>query len=313
MMNILLTSIGKRIELINHLKTKAKVIGVDCIALNPAKEFVDSFYLIPRATDQKYPDVLIDICRKEKADYLIPLYEGEFPILNEFRNRLEEVGTKLLLSDAKIIDICKNKFSTAEFFSKYDIPAPITYPAEIERDLNAVKYPVVMKPLDGMGSEGVHIINDEEELLFYSKRTSGYIVQECLKGKEYTIDILCDDNGRIVYLVPRERLEVRGGEVSKSRIVFNPVVEELCRKVMESLGKEGYIVGPFTLQCFLADDNIARMLEINPRFGGGVPLSFAGGADYVGALECMLKGEEIIPNSIEELTMMRYDSSVFIK
>ena len=55
------------------------------------------------------------------------------------------------------------------------------------------------------------------------------------------------------------------------------------------------------------------MLEINPRFGGGVPLSFAAGADYVGALKSMLSGEEIIPNSIEELTMLRYDSSVFIK
>lgn len=312
-MNILLTSIGKRIELINHLKTKARVIGVDCSTLNPAKEFVDSFYLIPKATDQKYPDALIDICKKEKVDYLIPLYEGEFPILNGFRDRLEEAGTRLLLSDAKIIDICKNKFSTAEFFSKYEIPAPITYSAEIERDLSRIEYPVVLKPLDGMGSEGVHIITDEEELLFYTKRTSGYIVQECLKGKEYTIDILCDNNGKIIYLVPRIRLEVRGGEVSKSRIDLNSVVEKLCRKVMECLNKEGYVVGPYTLQCFLTDDNTAKMLEINPRFGGGVPLSFASGANYVGALESMLKGEEIIPNPIEEMTMLRYDSSVFIK
>ena len=312
-MNILLTSIGKRVELINHLKTKARVIGVDCSNLNPAKEFVDSFYLVPRATNPEYPKALIEICKKEKADYLIPLYEGEFPILNECRSGIEEAGTKLLLSDAQIIDICKNKFSTAEFFSKYDILAPITYSAEIERDLKKINYPVVMKPLDGMGSEGVHIIGDEEEFLFYSKRTQGYIVQECLRGKEYTIDILCDDSGSIIYLVPRERLEVRGGEVSKSRVVFNPVVENLCRKVMDCLNKEGYIVGPFTLQCFLTDDNTAKMLEINPRFGGGVPLSFAAGADYVGALDCMLRGSEIIPNKIEELTMLRYDSSIFIK
>ena len=312
-MNILLTSIGKRIELINHLKTKAKVIGVDCSTLNPAKEFVDSFYLIPRATDKGYREALIEICKKEKVEYLIPLYEGEFSVLNEFRDRLEEIGTRLLLSDAYIIDICKNKFSTAEFFKRYEIPAPVTYSAEIEKDLDKIKYPVVMKPLDGMGSEGVHIIADEEELLFYAKRTPGYIVQECLKGTEYTIDILCDDNGNIIYLVPRERLEVRGGEVSKSRIVPNSVVEALCRRVMECLNKEGFVVGPFTLQCFLTDENTAKMLEINPRFGGGVPLSFAGGADYVGALKSMLNGEEIIPNSIEELTMLRYDSSIFIK
>lgn len=312
-MIILLTSIGKRIELINHLKSKAKVIGVDCSTLNPAKEFVDSFYLIPRATDPKYPDALTEICKKEKADYLIPLYEGEFSVLNECRDQIEKAGTKLLLSDAHIIDICKNKFSTARFFLKYDIPAPITYAASIEKDLKQIKYPVVMKPQDGMGSEGVHIIEDEEALLFYARRTEGYIVQECLKGKEYTIDILCDDKGKIIYLIPRERLEVRGGEVSKSKVVFSSEVENLCRKVMDCLNKEGYVVGPFTLQCFLSDDNTAKMLEINPRFGGGVPLSFAAGADYVGALECMLKGQETVPNAIEELTMLRYDSSVFIK
>ena len=311
-MIILLTSIGKRIELINHLKTKAKVVGVDCSTLNPAKEFVDSFYLIPRATDPKYPEVLIDICKKEKADYLIPLYEGEFSTLNGYRDSFKEAGTKLLLSDSAVIDICKDKFKTAEFFSKYDIPAPITYDRDIKKDLGRIEYPVVLKPLDGMGSEGVHIIHDEEELLFYSKREKNSIVQECLKGKEITIDILCGDGGKIIYLVSRERLEVRGGEVSKSKVIFSKPVEDLCRKVMDSLSREGFVTGPFTLQCFLADDGSARMLEINPRFGGGVPLSFAAGADYVGALECLLEGREVKPNPIKETTMLRYDCSVFL-
>ena len=72
------------------------------------------------------------------------------------------------------------------------------------------------------------------------------------------------------------------------------------------------MTGPFTLQCFLDEDRTARMLEINPRFGGGVPLSFAAGADYAGALESMLEGRELKPNPIKEMTMLRYDSSVFL-
>ena len=115
-MNLLLTSIGKRIQLIEHLKTRFRVVGVDASLQNPAKHFVDAFYQIPRCREDGYIDTLLDICKKEKIDLLIPLFELEFPYLNEARKQFEELGVKLILSEKSVIDICSDKMQTAKFF-----------------------------------------------------------------------------------------------------------------------------------------------------------------------------------------------------
>ena len=46
-------------------------------------------------------------------------------------------------------------------------------------------------------------------------RQAGYIVQAIAPGDEYTIDVMVDRRGRCLCAVPRKRLEVRAGEVSK--------------------------------------------------------------------------------------------------
>ncbi len=129
-MNLLLTSIGKRIELTEHLKTRFRVVGVDASAMNPAKMFVDAFYQVPKCREGGYVETLFEICRKEDISLLVPLYEPEFFVLDEARARFEEIGVKLVLSDRQILDVCSDKRKTAAFFEKYGIPAPETLPAK---------------------------------------------------------------------------------------------------------------------------------------------------------------------------------------
>jgi carbamoyl-phosphate synthase large subunit len=311
---ILLTSIGKRVELINHLKTQAKIVGADCSDLNAARHFADKFYKVPRVDSEDYLNELIRICRNERVDYLIPLLENEFELLAKNRDAFSAVGTTLVLSDEKIVNICKDKRLTAEFFNKYDIPAPETYKfdkSNADTDLLS-KTPLVIKPACGMGSDGVYIVEDELDLKYALKHVEDPIIQEKLSGREFTMDVLCDKNGEIIYLVTRERLEVRSGEVNKSKVTKVKSVVDISRKVMEALKQEGSIFGPFTLQCFLDENGEAKMLEINPRFGGGVPLSFEAGADYAGAFKDMLENKQHESKPISEITMLRYDQSVFI-
>ncbi len=138
------------------------------------------------------------------------------------------------------------------------------------------------------------------------------IIQEFIKGKEYTIDVLCDLKGEIISVVPRERIEVRSGEVSKSRTVINKkiikatidlvnklkqYIEEYkiyCKITSENFNAlqlekdEGTVIGPLTIQCIVTKDNEIKFIEINPRFGGGVPLSFEAGIDYGKYFKCMV-------------------------
>ncbi|MCR5717071.1 MAG: ATP-grasp domain-containing protein [Lachnospiraceae bacterium] len=315
-MKLLLTAIGKRIELITHLKTAFTVIGTDCSELNPAKNFVDSFYLVPRYTDPDYAEALLAIVKKEQVDLLVPLYELEFPLLCTLREKLLEEGCRLVLSGADVIRICNGKAETAAFFEECHIPAPKTYqPQEIlQLREEEISYPLIVKPRNGMGSEGVFRVKNRNELEFFTAYVPGAIVQECARGEEYTIDVLCDFEGHPIYIVPRIRLEVRSGEVVKSRTVRQQKVIDETASLLDALNQKGTVIGPMTVQCFYEEEtDTVSFIEINPRFGGGVPLSFAAGADYASAMRAMATGEEIPyrEEGFRIMTMMRYDQSVF--
>ena len=333
-MNLLLTSIGKRVELIGHLKTRFRVVGADASSVNPAKRFADTFYQIPKCGEEDYVKSLLGICRKEKISLLIPLYEPEFAVLDEEREKFAQIGVKLVLSDRQVLDICGDKRKTAAFFEKYSIPAPETLsPEEVEEVIagGEAAYPFIVKPVSGMGSEGIFRAGNRKELaFFYEYAGDNVLVQKCVAGREYTIDVLCDFSGEPVYIVPRIRLEVISGEVSKSRVDLQEYVVKETEKLLAALKKEGCVCGPMTIQCFLSEDGRdIYFIEINPRFGGGVPLAFAAGADYAEALEemaqCWLKGRQegaleaaekpdwtsFREKEIRELTMLRYSLAVY--
>lgn len=313
-MNILLTAVGKRVQLIERLKAGGKVIGTDAGELAPAIYLVDKFYKVKKYNEEGYINQLLDICKEEKIDFLIPLYEKEFSLLCRFRKEFEKLGVFLLLSGSKVIDICNNKYNTYEFFKNNKIPCPKTYTKDnIPKE---ARFPLIIKPFDGMGSSSVFKVNNKKELEFFLEYVENPIVQEFISGTEFTVDVLCDFEGKVIFSIPRERIEVRSGEVSKSRTVKNyKVIDEvknLCEK-LNNVSKDEFLIGPLTIQCILDKYNNLYFIEVNPRFGGGVPLSFEAGGDYVLYLNKMKNGEDIEPTEgFKEITMLRYDQAIYI-
>lgn len=305
-MNILLTSIGRRVELVSHLKNTFRVIGVDSSDRNAARHFVDLFYRIPHCDEPEYLDELLRICLENNVRMIIPLFEGEFETLCLHRYLFEKHGIVLLLSDIEVVRVCNHKDQTQEFFEKEEIKCP-----------KVVMYaPAVIKPVCGMGSRNVFCVNTNEELSAVKiLMHDDYIIQEKITGAEYTIDVLCDLNGRVISVVPRLRVEVRAGEVSKSVTEQNDDIIEKTIDVVNKLNKYGKTVGPLTVQCFLTADREVIFLEINPRFGGGVPLTFRAGIDYGRLLKCCLDGNKVEPeiNNFNRVEMFRYDQSVYVE
>ena len=319
---MLITSIGKRVQLIEHLKKSFKIIGVDAGSDNPAKYFVDEFYQIPKAVEEKYIEVLLKICQSEQVKLLVPLYEGEFEVLNENKIKFEAVNTKVVLSSKEVINICKNKEETYNFFTLHNIQTPKIYDNnEIDNIIiygDIDKFPLFIKPKDGMGSSNTFKINNMKELLFFKDYVKNPVIQECIDGDEYTVDCLVDFNGEPIYVVPRKRIEVRSGEVVKSRTIHDIEIIDKTIEVINILNKfRDYnkcgTVGPLTIQFFKTASGELYLLEINPRFGGGVPLSFECNADYGKALRRMLSSGKVeFKNEFSEKTMLRYEQAVFI-
>lgn len=319
---ILITSIGKRVQLINHLKKNFKIIGVDAGDTNAGKYFVDKFYKIPKATQSDYICSLLKICVKENIDLLVPLYEGEFEILNLARKQFEEINVKLFLSSSKVIEFCKDKRKTAKYFESFNIKNPNIYNKndidEIIKRKDLSKFPLFIKPEDGMGSSDAFKINNIKELEFFKEYISKPIIQDCIIGEEYTVDCLVDLKGKPIYIIPRLRMEVRSGEVVKSRTVKDVSIINETDKVIKALNdlkdeNNNGVIGPLTIQFFKTNKNEVYLLEINPRFGGGVPLSFECGADYGKALLNIIENKKNdFENTFQIKTMLRFDDAVYI-
>ena len=316
MSNISITTIGRRGALTKIFKEElnkigAKVIVTDKSPLAPALYEADKYCLTPGITDDNYIETILKICEEEDIKAIIPLLEQSFPVFNQARDLIDEKGIILLLSSAEIIELCKDKYRLYQYFREKGIPVPETFlPEELSQNYRELPYPLFIKPRRGQGSQNTYKVNTEEELYFYIRTLEDIIIQEYLVGDEYTIDTLSDLEGRVLSAVPRKRLEVRAGEVSKAVTVKDNRLIELAVWVIEDLG----IIGPANLQAKILPDGEIKLIEVNPRFGGGVPLSYQAGVNYPLLIYRMLRGEKIEPfigEFQDGLVMLRYDTAVF--
>ncbi len=154
-----------------------------------------------------------------------------------------------------------------------------------------------------------YTVEDRAELQFLVKRFPDLIFQEYKRGREYTIDLLSDFEGQVLTIVPRERIEVRAGEVTRSRTEKHMGIIHNSRIIAEKLGS----TGPITLQCLLCGD-VPFFFEVNPRVGGGLPASIAAGANTPRRLIEMCLGKKLSPaigRFRNNHYMLRYDDAIY--
>jgi carbamoyl-phosphate synthase large subunit len=317
MVNILFTSAGRRVSLIKDFRQSilkrgitGSIVVADGKSNAPAIFVADFFELVPRVSDPGYIQSLIDICIKHDIKILVPLIDTELYTLSVNKHQFEEIGVVVIVSSPEVNRICGDKRETSRFFKEIGVETPEIYNFE-EILKKPVPYPLMLKPADGSCSAGITKVDSLEDLKFFEKYISNVIIQEFILGEEYTIDVLVDFDGCVKSVIPRLRIETRAGEISKGRTVKNPALIEAAKRVAEVLPGA---LGCITIQCFLGADGKVTFIEINPRFGGGYPLSYRAGADFPGWIIDLVRGEEI-PSKIdmweENLTMLRYDDAIF--
>lgn len=300
-MKILFTSVGRRVELLQAFRHAAEkngvdltIIGVDISRDAPALYFCDISEIVCRISDKNYIPSLLKICERENVDCLIPTIDTDLLLLSEHKHCFEHIGTKVLISRTEKVQICRDKNYTADYFISLGLKSPKPYNSieKYEEDLNLKKqsFPAFIKPKDGSSSINAYKVASLDDLKFYAEKIGDYIIQPFISGTEYTIDIFCDYDGNPVYITPRERMAVRAGEVVKTRIVQ----DEVMIAEMQALIADYMPCGPITVQ-LIQDEKTGDnyYIEINPRFGGGAPLSMKAGADSAEAVLKMLNGDRL--------------------
>ena len=317
--NILITSAGRRGVLVNHFQNElrrffpdGKVFGGD---LNPSLSSAccladGSFHLSPVRSAEYIPH-LLDICEKHDVRLVVPTIDTELIPLAEHRALFEQAGISVLISDLSLVRACRDKRLTNQLFSEIGLDAPRVVQNPACGDL-----PLFAKPYDGSCSIDTHVLRCADDLTPNLIDNPRMIFSEYLdphENEEYTIDMYFDREGQLKCLVPRLRLETRGGEVSKGRTVRLAETTFMQAAFKNIRGARGCI----TAQVF-RHKHTARIaaIEINPRFGGGYPLSYQAGANF----PKWLLEEYVFNKPIEyfddwetDLTMLRYDGQVFVR
>ncbi len=322
-MKILFTSVGRRVELIqafrkaaDELQIDLKIFGADIANDAPAMYFCDEQKIVCRIKDSNYIPQLLLICANEKIDCLIPLIDTDLLVLAENKQCFEAIGTKVLISAVDKVKLCRDKNYTADYFVSLGLKSPL--PANsVEKfvqimERGEVSFPAFIKPKDGSSSINAYRVDTIDDLKLYADKIEDYIIQPYISGREYTVDIFCDYEGNPVYITPRERLSVRSGEVLKTRITQDETIIAEIIKLIADYKPCGQIAVQLIKEEKTGDN---YYIEINPRFGGGAPLSIKAGANSAKAVLRMLNGEKLYYSekaARDGAVYSRFDQSICI-
>lgn len=318
--NILFAAAGRRVSLLrsfrkamDDLGLKGKIFAADAGYSAPASFVADERVLVPRVDSADYIPSLKTICKERNISLVISLIDTDLMLLSQHKAEFSEEGITLFVCDEETNIICFDKLSSYEFFTANDINTPAVLTENEVAALTVDDLPIMIKPWDGSCSVGVNVVTTMDELAFYKDNTHHAMVQRLIQGDEYTCDTYVDFIGSVRCVVPRKRLETRAGEVSKGLTVNDPVIIEA---VIDCVNKLPHAIGCMTVQCFKQPDGTVSFIEINPRFGGGHPLTIQAGANFPKwILQELMSGQcdASFDSWQDDLAMLRFDDEIIVK
>ena len=306
-----------------------RLVGADMSKDETILQICDAAYQVPRGNDPAYIDALLDICRKEQIDCLLPIMSVELNALAMNRDRFTAIGTQVSVSDPIPLAIANHKLKLMEFLQANKMPCADFYSVKSKEDLEEkvyrLGYPekrVCVKATDGSGSRGFRILDGKSSRydLFLNEKPSSammrlddllsvlseaqvfpeLMVMEYLPGTEYSVDLLAD-HGKVLVGCCRKSLRMENSIMLDAEIVDNPEVLELCRSVTEKLGLDGNI--GFDLR--ENDKGQPVIMECNPRITAGIPYFTMAGVNLPYLCIKKMLGEELPPTELRYGTIVK--------
>lgn len=225
---------------------------------------------------------LLKVINDNDIKIVLPFVDSAIAIAGTIKNELRNVF--IPVSDESLCNIMFDKCKATLWFQQYDICQPKFYDT-----LSDIEYPIILKPRRGSASKGIVICRNSDDLP--QSKIDDYLIQEYIANHtEYSVDCYVSNDGRILSIVPRIRLETSGGEAVRSMTVYDELIIEQSSKILS----QGKFRGPITIQ-FLKDKDDLYVMEINPRLGGGVVNSIGAGSNMISFIINEALGENVNP------------------
>ena len=284
-------------------KFHGKIVSTDADVLSAGLYLADRGYVVPTANDPSFIQETMKIIGAEHVGVILPTSGFDIVPYSKNKKSLENMGASVAMSAYDVIEMCLNK---EKFYHqlkhKFNLPHTTTNQSEID------VFPCITKPIFGKGSKDVFMCHDENKLNMVLSKYEDMLIQEYLPGKEYTIDVLSDLDGTALLAIPRERVEVKAGISFKGKIILDEAIQEECLNVAEYMG----VKGPSCMQMKCDTEGVPKMMEVNPRMGGGTIMTTYAGVNFPELIIKMVNNEKIEIPAIKEITMVRYYEEVIL-
>jgi len=302
-LTLLMLGGGKRVSLLQRFEKASMQLGLDFKAfayeLNERQPISQLANIIvgKRWLDEEIEEDVINISQSNKVDLIISNVDQATLVQSRIRKNLKAASFCSMLESA---EICLSKKSFQSFCDENNLGI---IPLAIDDE-----YPVFAKPNFGSASKGAVVIASKSEKDSLPP-TFDFIIQKYVKGVEFSVDAYVSRNGRICGISPRRRLRTLGGESVETETLYDAEIFERTYQVIEKL----HLIGPLTIQ-FIREDVTQRLylLEVNPRFGGGVIASIEAGFNFPLMMleECIGREPRVVLEG-KKIRMIRYFKEVF--
>jgi len=301
---VLLTGAGKRYDIVSCFAALTRTVVADPSPLAPAQYAAHVRAAVPLIDDPRYVTALRELCELHGVGAVLPLTDLDIEVLAVAR---AEGYLPALVPSPDVARATYDKYETHLLLARLDLPSPPTVLPDA--DLDALNYPVMIKPRRGSGARSIHLAHDAAQARFFVDYVQEPVmVQRAMGGLELSIDCLGDLHGRCLNAIPRTMLESRGGESIKGAVVRDHELIELGQRTMEALA----VTGPATIQVFRDPHIGLGITDVNTRFGGAFPAPVYAalpGRSYPELIVAMAAGETVSPHVGEfrdGMTFTRY-------
>lgn len=239
----------------------------------------------PHPDEDKYIKVMLELA--EKFDVLIPISTDSMIPISRHLIEFNAI-TKVPIPNYESLEITIDKQKTLEFAQQHGIPIPRTFVPANEEELKKLSkelnYPSVIKIRKGSGAKGVVYANSPLDLIQKYKSLQKIdeqpLIQEFISGQGYGVFALFNKNSKPrAYFVHKRIREypITGGQSTYCESVEHNEMLNYGLKILEKLNWYGLAMVEFKLD---ERDNKPKLMEINPRFWGSMPLAISSGVDF---------------------------------
>lgn len=282
------------------------VLGVDMSRESAGMHLASEGALVPRADDPSYADRLLSLCAEHRLGMVIPILDVEAGPVSAASARFADAGVYAAVNGPWCVQHANDKKLSFEVCAEAGVPQPARF--DDPRSAPADAFPLIGKPIRGVGSHGIVVAQDVSKL---PADTSAHLWQRFIEGPEFSIDTFGDPASENFVAVPRHRREVRSGQMVRGETVHDPALQDFARRTCAAFR----VTDVSCLQVIRDDQGALHFVELNPRYGTGISLSIAAGVPFP-YLQWLAYHD---PSALEPsmlafrpLTMVRYWEEVFL-